>query len=183
MLTSHKTQLYVCTELRVINGHFTYFGSDEIIDEVNPNKQYLIADFVTEHQASAPRLNQYTEDFLLGRAYVARDCLQRRSLYYIPIYLREDVGSVSELLMTVEAVGATVTAELNPQGIPDEKEPFNCLPTRRIQSGYDCSVKLKDIANLTANDSGLYDISVVISRQGQEDEVFYARASIPPIPK
>ncbi len=171
-----KDNLVFCAEFRTINGYYIAFGESvtEVRDEGGADESAL-----KSVQVSGPKTglvsSNYSDDLMLTRAFVAPDCVSRRSSYYVPISM---VDKPEVLLAVFEIGAAQLKAELrtvnNDGNAAENGDPFVCQPTIRVERGFDCTIKLE-----AAKESDLHEVHVQIFRPGQQPKTFRARVNLP----
>ncbi|KPA21267.1 hypothetical protein shim_27320 [Shimia sp. SK013] len=174
----HSDKVKICAEVRTINGYYTATGGTKaeqfVRDSTAPD--LINAAYESKHPDVK---SEYSEDMLLMRAMVALDCLAGRSSYYVPVSLTRDPDT---LLVVLEVgsgtVAPTLAGVLSEAGDLADPTPLSCAPSVRVESGYDCSIALKDIGT---DKHRLWELSVAVTSLGEES-THRARLALPRLP-
>lgn len=154
--------LKLCTEVRTINGFYSAIGSSVVLEKLQAEGG-LAQQAIYETKQSDLIDGNYTEDLMLMRSFVAPDCDEAQTNYFVPLYF---VGKTEPdtFLAVFEIGNAVVEADLygvKPDGAQTEAPLVNleCAETTRVDIGFDCTFKLDEIDRA---DLALYELRVSI---------------------
>lgn len=170
----------LCGHLNTVNGHYTLISSDPLDLEAEGESQALTeVEFKTEHEDILT--GRYSDRSFIGRSYLAERCAGNQSSYFVPVSFSDNP---TELNITFEVVDGTVAAKfylMTVQGrISRSDALMECRGTRRITSGYDCTIQFSalDTALKGFDYLGLIEIHLTI-KSGHDESNFRTRVSVP----
>ncbi|MEM6824517.1 MAG: hypothetical protein AAF566_05345 [Pseudomonadota bacterium] len=185
---AEQLELFFCAEIKTVNGFYEALGTSTKLEKAIPAEQSVDA----SNAASGPLLSpfelfetkeshfiddNYSEDLMLLRAFVAPDCAAGQSSYYVPLYFDD---SADTLLAVFEIGNANVEATIrgiSADGRADpERTPFVCEATKRVASGFDCTLSIFDDWR---SDHSLFEVRVSIEQAFREKQFFLARITLP----
>lgn len=157
--------LRLCTEIRTINGFYNAVGTSSVLTKLGEDGQSAVDSLVQADESDLID-SIYTEDLMLMRSFVALDCVQARSQYYVPLYFSEapDVVPADTFLAVFEIGNATIEADLhgvNSDGQPSTEKLFSleCAETTRVDVGFDCTF---DLTKLEGEEYPLFELRLLI---------------------
>lgn len=156
-----EVALNLCTDVRTINGFYNAIGKSDALQKLATGVPSAITSLVEAEKSDRIDEN-YTEEMMLLRSFIAPDCVAARSKYFVPLYFSDDPAvSVPDIFLAVFEIGsATIEADLFGIGQDGQAESeallrLKCQDTTRVSMGYDCTFGLDEIKG---KDYALYEL-------------------------
>lgn len=161
-----QVSLKLCTEVRTINGYYSGFGSSKSLSAIASEGSEAATKRLVTGDKSYLIDENYTEDLMLMRSFVAPDCVEAQSKYFVPLYFTRGPGiPVPDTFLAVFEVGnASIDVALH--GVQSDGETtqdalltLQCDETERVDIGYDCTFGLDE---LEPDDFDLFELRISI---------------------
>ena len=178
--------IMLCTNAATINGHYRLFGIAGPLGELSEGGDrgdLPSMTFETKHSEALE--DRYTDASFVGRAYLAPRCEGTQTAYFVPIGF---VDEPDTLHMSFEVTAGTIEAKLTPYlssgKLADGTNAvsMDCQGSRRLEVGFDCSVKIAEITAAAAK-QGAQSVQAVqlslLMKTGREDLEHLVNISLP----